>query len=254
MSNDTESSDQSLFKAIQREPTLSNRVTDQIESLIIENQLQPGNHLPSERELAQQFGVSRTVIREAIRALSAKGLLEVRSGHGTVVRSPTAEAVAQSMNLFLRAGQEPFDYSKVFEVRNLLEVEIAGLAAERRTAEDLEKMKTILSEAANNLAHENRHHFAKTDVTFHAALAQATHNELFSLLLESLADIMFEIRLTGFDVPNTPTRALADHREILEQIKGGNAEGARQVMREHMMRGSEIQRQAMTLKKQDKTS
>ena len=245
MSNDDDFSlPTELFKTLQRESTLSERVTSQIENLIIASHLQPGDHLPPERELARQFGVSRTVVREAIRALVAKSLLETRSGGGTVVRSPTAEAVAQSMSLFLRAGQPQLDYNKVLEVRRILEVEIAGLAAERRTAEDLKKMDEILQETAKA---EGRDHFAKNDVAFHAALAHATHNELFGLLLDSIADIMFKVRYLGFDVPDTIARAVKYHRAILEQIKAGDAEGARQAMREHLVESEDTQRRAMAL-------
>lgn len=245
MSNDDDFSlPTELFKTLQRDATLSERVTGQIENLIIASHLQPGDHLPPERELARQFGVSRTVVREAIHALVAKSLLETRSGGGTVVRSPTAEAVAQSMSLFLRAGQPQLDYNKVLEVRRILEVEIAGLAAERRTAEDLKKMDEILQEAAKA---EGRDHFAKNDVAFHAALAYATHNELFGLLLDSVADIMFKVRYLGFDVPDAITRAVKYHRAILKQVEAGNAEGARQAMREHLAESEDTQRRAMAL-------
>jgi GntR family transcriptional repressor for pyruvate dehydrogenase complex len=210
------SSSTELFKTLLRESTLSDRVTEQIENLIIENHLQPGDHLPPERELARQFGVSRTVVREAIRALVAKSLLETKSGGGTLVRSPTAESVAQSMSLFLRGGQPELDMSKVVEVRRILEVEIAGLAAERHTSEDLDTMEAILIEAANGTG---RDHFAKTDVAFHAALARATHNELFGLLLDSVSDVMFKVRYLGFDVPDAIVRALIYHRAILEQVR-----------------------------------
>jgi GntR family transcriptional repressor for pyruvate dehydrogenase complex len=245
MSNDNNPAPPSeLFKTLQRESTLSDRVTGQIEKLIIANHLQPGDHLPPERELARQFGVSRTVVREAIRALVAKSLLETRAGGGTVVRSPTAASVAQSMSLFLRAGQSQLDYNKVLEVRRILEVEIAGLAAERRTAEDLVKMEQILVEAASG---EGRDHFAKTDVAFHAALARATHNELFGLLLDSVADIMFKVRYLGFDIPDAIARALRYHGAIFDQVKAGDAEGARQAMREHLIESEDTQRQAMAL-------
>lgn len=235
-----------LFKAISREPTLSERVTAQIETLIVQSQLHPGDRLPPERELAEQFGVSRTVIREAIRTLSAKGLLEVQSGGGTIVCSPSVETVAQSMNLYLRGGQPQLDYGKIHEVRYLLEVEIAGLAAERRSTEDLARMEAILREATAKGA-DNRETFARTDVAFHAALAQATHNQLFGLILDSLADIMFEVRLSGFDVPGTVDSSLTYHRAIFEQVKAGNPEGARQAMREHMQESVEIQRKVIAL-------
>ena len=244
-SNLETSSSTELFKTLPRASTLSDRVTGQIENLIIENQLQPGDHLPPERELARQFGVSRTVVREAISALVAKSLLETKPGGGTLVRSPTAESVAQSMSLFLRGGQPELDMSKVVEVRRILEVEIAALAAERHTPEDLEAMEAILFEAANG---QGRDHFAKTDVAFHAALARATHNELFGLLLDSVADIMFKVRYLGFDVPDAIARALIYHRAILEQVKAGDAEGARQAMHEHLIESEDTQRRALALR------
>ncbi len=246
MPNDHNSSDQSqLFTTIQREVTLTNRVTRQIETLIVEGRLRPGDRLPAERELAHQFGVSRTVIREAVRALAAKSLLEVQAGSGTIVRSPTAESVAQSMTMFLRMGQPALDYKKMLEVRRLLEVEIAGLAAERRTADDLEEMEEILREAPK--IRDDRDHFARSDVAFHAALARATHNELFSLLLDSVAEIMIKVRQMAFDVPGTPARALKHHRAIFEQVKAGDPEGAREAMREHLIEVEDTMRQALAL-------
>jgi GntR family transcriptional repressor for pyruvate dehydrogenase complex len=246
MSNDQDLSRQNeLFKTVQRESTLASRVTRQIEHLIIEGHLQLDDRLPPERELARQFGVSRTVVREAVRALVAKGLLEVRPGSGTMVRSPTAETITQSMTLFLRAGKPELDYEKVLEVRRVLEVEIAGLAAERRTAKDLEEMEEILHEASE--IQDDRDRFAKSDVDFHAALARATHNELFSLLLDSVVDIMIKVRQMGFDVPGMPVRALKHHRAILEQVKASDPQRARQAMREHLIESEETIRQALAL-------
>jgi GntR family transcriptional repressor for pyruvate dehydrogenase complex len=246
MSNEQASSRPSgLFTTVRRESTLASRVTHQIEHLIVESRLRPGDRLPPERELARQFGVSRTVVREAVRALVAKSLLEVRAGSGTIVRSPTAESVTQSMTLFLRAGQPELDYEKVHEIRRILEVEIAGLAAERHTAEDLEEMEEILREASE--IQDERNCFAECDVAFHAALARATHNELFSLLLDSVVDIMIKVREMGFDVPGTPVRALKYHRAILEQVKAGDPDGARQAMREHLIESEDTMRQALAL-------
>jgi GntR family transcriptional repressor for pyruvate dehydrogenase complex len=233
-----------LFKALERDATLTDRVTRQIENLIVIGHLQPGNRLPPERELARQFGVSRTVVREAVRALVAKGLLEVRSGSGTVVCSPTAQTLAQTMSLFLRVGQRDLDYRKILEVRRLLEVEIAGLAAERRTKEDLEVMEAILQEAESG---GDRDRFVRTDMAFHSALARATYNELFSVLLDSIADVMITMRQMAFDIPDAFTRALRYHRAIFEQVKRGDPEGARQAMREHLVEAEDTIRQALAL-------
>ena len=234
-----------LFKTVERTSTLANRVTRQMEHLVVEGRLRPGDRLPAERELARQFGVSRTVIREAVRALVAKSLLEVRPGSGTLVRSPTRDSVAQSMSLLLRTAQLEVDYEKVHEIRRILEVEIAALAAQRRTAEDLKHMEEILRSASEIKG--DRNCFAECDVAFHAALARATHNELFSVLLDSVVDIMLKVRELGFTVPGTPARALKYHQAILEQVKAGDPASARQAMREHLIESEDTMRQALAL-------
>ncbi len=219
---------ESLFRAPQRDSGLVAYVAADIERLIVEGQLKPGDLLPPQSELAARFGVSRTVVREAVRILETKGLLEVRSGSRIAVRSPSADSVARSMDLYLRAGWPGFDYRRVHEVRRVLEVEIAALAAGRRTDEDLAKMDEILREAAETGG--DRERFTRCDLAFHAAVARATQNELFSLLLDALADTMFRIRYLAFDVPGTLARALEHHRAVFEQIRLGDAEGAREAM------------------------
>jgi GntR family transcriptional repressor for pyruvate dehydrogenase complex len=239
-----ETTQDELFKAIPRETTLANQVREQLEELIVERRLQPGDRLPAERELARQFGVSRTVVREAVRSLMAKGLLEVRSGSGTIVRTPSAAAAAQSMSLFLRAGHPELDYRKVLEVRSILEVEIAGLAAERGTEEDIARMEQILEDT---LKATNRETYVKADIAFHSALAQATHNEMFSLLLDSVVEIMRKLREMAFDIPPAPNRAYKYHCAILEQVKKGDGDGARQAMREHLVEAEDTILRAMAL-------
>lgn len=234
-----------LFKTIQRSATLVHRVTGQVEQLIVKGELRPGDRLPPERELARQFGVSRTVVREAVRSLVAKGLLEVRPGSGTVVRSPSADAVAQSLMMFLRAGRPEFDCEKVMEIRRVLEVANAGFAAQRRTPENLAEMERILRDA-RTLSYD-RYRFAELDVAFHAAVARATQNELLSLLLDSVADILLTWRQFTFDVPGTPERAVMYHHAIYEQIRRGDAEGARDAMREHLVESEDTMRKAIVL-------
>lgn len=218
--------------------------------MIIANNLQFGDRLPPERELAQQFGVSRTVVRQALHSLVAKGLLEASPRGGTVVRRPTAEAVAQSLHLFLRSGQAHLDYGKVHEIRRLLELEIAERAALRRSEEDLARLAANLREATESQTNENPTHFAQIDIAFHAALAQATHNQLFELLLDSLAEIMIEVRYSAFAVPDTPARAVRMHQAIFEQVQAGDAQGARQAMEAHLIEAEETQRKVLALRQQ----
>jgi GntR family transcriptional repressor for pyruvate dehydrogenase complex len=221
-----------LFSTVEREPTLANRITAQLENLITSNHLQPGDRLPSERELARQFGVSRTVVREAVRALVAKSLLDVQSGSGTVVRSPSIASVSRSVAMLMRVGGVPVDYSKVNEIRRLLEIEIVGLAAQRRTPEDLLKLEANLQES--QAIQHDRNLFPENDVAFHLALAGATHNELFIVLLDSLSDIMLTVRETGFATPGAAAHAIEYHTRIYELVRDQDVAQARQVMSEHL--------------------
>jgi GntR family transcriptional repressor for pyruvate dehydrogenase complex len=124
------------------------------------------------------------------------------------------------------------DLTKIIEVRRVLEVEIAGLAAMRATEEDTALLVSVLAEAEQGLDDEET--FVRTDVAFHAALARATQNELFSVILSSISDILVEIRRVGWHTPGVATRAIAHHRRILECVQSGDASGAQQAMDEHM--------------------
>jgi len=236
-----------MFKAIEREETLTRRVTDQVEQLILDDLLRPGDKLPAERDLAVRFQVSRTVIREAIRSLAARGLLEVRQGKGTTVSAPSVESLTQPLALLLRTNQASLDYKKVLEVRRTLEIEIAGTAAERRTSTDLDALEHLLEDRSGTLS--SREEFVEWDVAFHSTLARATQNELFSLLLDSVASVMRKVREVGFDVPGTPERAYTFHRRILDQVTTANAAGARRAMQEHLAESEQTILKAMKLRK-----
>jgi GntR family transcriptional repressor for pyruvate dehydrogenase complex len=137
------------------------------------------------------------------------------------------------------------DYQKVHEVRRLLEVEIAGRAAERRTDDDLAKIEEILEAMA--ALQGNVDELARKDVAFHTALAHATHNELFVVLLDSVVDVMIQVRQMGISVRGSRQYALEAHRQIYEQVKAGNVEGARQTMAAHIAQSETIFRQALAL-------
>jgi GntR family transcriptional repressor for pyruvate dehydrogenase complex len=172
-----------------------------------------------------------------MRTLIAKDLIQVRAGSRTVISIPSGKSLAQSMAMLLHSGNSELDIHKVVQVRRVLEIEIAGLAAERRTVEDLARIEETLHQMAHA---SDRESFATIDVDFHTALAMATHNELFVLLLDSISDVMLETRRTGYDVP-APEHDLKFHRAVFEQI-GGDADGARLAMREHLLEGEDTLR------------
>lgn len=218
-----------LFDQVKREPRLSDKVADMMLETILSNRLTPGDPLPSERELGEQFGVSRTVVREAVRALTAKGVIEARSGSGLRVAAVNASAVSESMSLYLRGGT--LEFEKVQEVRALLEVHIAGLAAERATDADIAALREIhmrMEEDASDFESA-----AHDDLEFHRSIARATHNELFVLLLDSIGSSLIDIRRTNFEAGSIPT-TLDQHRAILDRITEHDSEGARAAMTLHL--------------------
>ena len=164
------------FIPVVRQSRLSAQVAEQIQNLILQNKLQVGDRLPAERELTEHFQVSRTVIREAIRILEAKGLLESLGGNGTFVRGVNSKDVSDSLGMYISAVGDAITHNDLMEVRYLFEIQIAKLAAERispagiqRLEEFLEGMRTTMSDADK---------FAQYDLEFHLELARATNNRL----------------------------------------------------------------------------
>jgi GntR family transcriptional repressor for pyruvate dehydrogenase complex len=218
-----------LFDQVQRQPKLSDKVAEMMLETILSRRLEPGDRLPSERELGEQFGVSRTVVREAVRALVAKGVIEVRSGSGLRVAAVDASAVRESMSLFLRGAT--LDYEKVHEVRKMLEVHIAGLAAARSTDPDLREL--IVACERMEAAIDDVEEASQLDLEFHRAIARATHNELYLVLMDSIGESLIEIRRAN--LAGGSARVTLDlHRSILDAITAHDVEGARMAMSEHL--------------------
>ena len=221
-----------MFEFPLKRDKLYKQVADQIQGLIVADSLRPGDKLPGERELAEQMGVSRTVIREAIRVLSDRGLVSVKSGCGTYVRELSHKDAAASIELFLKLRQSPESFQHVYEVRRMIEVEAAGLAALRADQEDHASMETAIDGMADNKGDPQK--YAECDLAFHAAVAAATHNELFGILLSPISELLEEMVRISLDAPTAVDEGLAHHHNILEQIKTQDTEKARQAMRDHL--------------------
>jgi GntR family transcriptional repressor for pyruvate dehydrogenase complex len=205
---------------------------------IVTRSMAPGERLPSERELSEQFQVSRTVVREAVRALAAKGIVQVRSGSGLSVARIDAANVTESMRLFVRGMR--LDYSKVHEIRALIEIEVAGLASERAHEADFDRIAENLEEMGASL--HDSHRSAELDVQFHRELATATHNDLFVVLLDSIGDVLMEIRVITLSRPGRPAEALTAHKRIAEAVSRRKARDARRAMRDHLDDSSQLWR------------
>jgi GntR family transcriptional regulator, transcriptional repressor for pyruvate dehydrogenase complex len=219
------------FGALSRDDRLSDRVATELLDAIIKQGLRPGDRLPPERELAEQFSVSRTVVREAVRSLAGKGIIDARPGRGLTVAAVDASAVTQSMSLFLH-GSDSIDYRRVHEVRAMLEVQIAGLATERATDEELKALADVCDRLER--AQDDVEAASREDLAFHRLLARSTHNELFEMLLDAVGAPLVSIRRETFALPGRVAVALQAHRDILAHLVARDVRGARAQMREHL--------------------
>jgi GntR family transcriptional regulator, transcriptional repressor for pyruvate dehydrogenase complex len=218
-----------LYKTV-RSARLYEQIVQQIEESIMAGTLKPGDQLPAERELAQKFGVSRTAVREAVKALREKGLVEAYSGRGTFITNSTLQAVRQSLDRMVRIGR--VDGSRhLAEVRAILEPEIAALAAGRIGEDHLVRMRKAIEVMEGS--RRDAHAFIEADLDFHVALAEAARNPLILSLLDSIVGLLREQRLRIFEVEGGPERGQLHHRRILAAIERRDAQAARQAMREH---------------------
>ncbi len=219
-----------MYKIV-RTSRLYEQIVQQVEESIHKGALKPGSQLPPERELAHQFGVSRTAVREAVKALREKGLVEAYPGRGTFVTDGTSHAIRQSLDRMIRIGQ-PEGSTCLAEVREILEPEIAALAATRADAEDLTSMHEAVS--IMDKAKRDSDAFIEADLDFHLALAEAAANPLILSLIDSIVGLLREQRLRVFQVEGGPERGQYHHKRILETIERHDPLGAREAMKAHL--------------------
>jgi GntR family transcriptional regulator, transcriptional repressor for pyruvate dehydrogenase complex len=210
---------------------LYEQIVQQIEETIRKGRLKEGERLPAERELALQFGVSRTAVREAMKALIEKGLVESHPGRGTFVTFGPSDPIRQTLDRVIKVGQ-PEGTATLVEVRGILEPEIAALAAERATQEDLAAMREAIS--VMDEARQDVDAFIEADLDFHLALAEAAANPLILSLIDSIVGLLREQRKRIFYVEGGPDRGQYHHKRILEAIEHRDAHGARDAMRAHL--------------------
>lgn len=219
-----------VYKIV-RSSRLYEQIVQQVEDSILKGALRPGNQLPPERELAQQFGVSRTAVREAVKALREKGLVEAYPGRGTFVTEGTSQAVRESLDRMIKIGQ-PEGSPFLVEVRSILEPEIAGLAATRASEEDLATMREAVE--VMDKAMGDPEAYIEADLDFHLALAEAADNPIILSLIDSIVGILREQRMRIFKVEGGPERGQYHHRQILKAVEERDTEGAREAMRAHL--------------------
>ena len=211
--------------------TLSDQIAQHLADFILE-ELAPGSGLPSEANLAERFGVSRPVVREALRSLAAQGVVEIIGGKGTVVR-PVDDRLLRLF--FQRALQVGTDTSiELMEVRKPLEVQSATLAAERRTDEELAVIGSKVAAMRTKINHLEA--YAQLDVEFHLLVALATHNTTMCHLIGSIRDSLRETIEAGLRRRNTRAqleRVQLLHEEIYNAIAAADPIAAASAMTRH---------------------
>jgi len=229
-----------MYKVV-RSSRLYEQIVQQVEESIHKGAMKPGDQLPPERELAQQFGVSRTAVREAVKALREKGLVEAYPGRGTFIMDGTSYSMRQSLDRMLRVGQVEGS-GFLAEVREVLEPEIAAMAATRSDAEDLASMREqvgIMDESR-----KDPEAFIEADLDFHLALAEAAANPIILSLIDSIVGLLREQRMGIFQVEGGPERGQYHHKKILEAIEHRDPVGAREAMKAHLRQVREDSRRA----------
>lgn len=214
-------------------PRASEVLAERLRHKILEGGLPPGTSLPPERELADQSGLSRGSVRDALRTLEVEGLVEIRPGRGggTVVRRPDGTSLHRMLEAFIRGRQVRF--RSVLEVRELMEPECAALAAARRNEEDLHLLHE-LTERLRAQAHDVEA-FLTTNAQWHVAVADASHNELYAAFMHAISE---EIRagtdVAGLNTEDVIARALQAHDRVVEAIEARDSQAAREHMRRHV--------------------
>ena len=222
-----------LFEPAQH-GTSSEGIVLRLREMIHSGELRPGDRLPPERDLAKLLGVSRPTLRAGIRSLAAVGVLQSRQGAGTFVVKSDGPPSLDSSPLRLMASLHGFTSAEMFEARQSLEMAVAGLAAERATGE---QMATMAEEVAGMYASlDEPEQFLVHDMRFHQTVAAASGNRILTALMNMVAKVLFEARIKTVRRAHDLKESAEMHRQIYRCIRERDAEGARQSMRDHLMK------------------
>ncbi|MBA3377427.1 MAG: FadR family transcriptional regulator [Chloroflexota bacterium] len=208
------------------------QIVTQIQGAIREGQFARGARLPTERELADSFGVSRSVVREAVKVLGAMGLVESRQGSGLYVRHDTIQTVSRAFILSVAPNAESVD--RLFEFRQGLESEACRLAAARRTDEQLATMTEVIALIDPADTTEDWETFGDVDVQFHRLVADASENPYLQVAIATARDMQSDVVSLFSEKAGSMQQAMTHHRQILEAIRQRDAEGAAATMAEHI--------------------
>lgn len=218
------------YKALKKD-TLHLEIVDQITEMYLSGELKVGDKLPAESELVKKFGVSRTVIREAKKALASRGIISITPGRGTIVESPPLQIVTDSLHLFL--SQNAHFTKHLIAARLILEVPISRLAAKNASEENIQKLAEQIEGMKRTIYDPSR--FVSYDSAFHEELALATQNPVLNILVQPIAAALQLSREILVKEPSKSIRALRAHEKIFDFVRCRDVEKAGAAMRDHLI-------------------
>lgn len=231
---------ENVFQNLGNKQTLSQKIERTIENAIREKKLALGSKLPTEREMCESFGVSRTALREALRRLSARGLVAIHKGSGMYVSEIKIEDAINSLNLYYDLKFDNNLLAQFIEVRRLFEPEIARLAAKNRDEKDLIELEKNLS-GFINCNPDNTQMEADLDNKFHLTIVKATSNPIMQITMEPIYSLLPRMRNYIYaNIEGEKENTLKSHKELLKAIKEKDEEKAHEIMTDHLIRTQEI--------------
>ncbi len=211
-------------------PRLHDQISQQLNKLIEEGLLKPGDRLPPERDLAERFKVSRNSVRDALRTLEARGLIEVRQGDGAYIRETTSAETYRAMIDVLASKKEAIH--EIMQVRKIIEPGVAAYAAQKVSPVDLEALEEILRRQEAKAAVDDPG--VEEDSLFHYTIARMTGNSFLMRLLQVINENLTESRDLILRYPNTRSATRIGHRQIVKALRERDPEAARQAMLAHI--------------------
>jgi GntR family transcriptional repressor for pyruvate dehydrogenase complex len=220
------------------------QVVQQIRDRIRGGALVPGQKLPTERELAESFGVSRGVIREAIKVLGSMGLVESRQGSGTYVCANTVPSISQGLTLSVTA--EDRSLLGLFELREPVEIACVRLAATRRTPEQVELIRHYADQSALEAVRDDVEAFGRAEVGFHGTIGEAANSPYLATVLSAVREIQSNLISLVVRIVGSMAIASTQHQRIAEAIARGDADDAGALMTAHVRYSADAVREFLT--------
>jgi len=222
-----------MFKPVKTKKVYE-EIIRQVKMLITDGQLQPGDKLFSERELAEKLNVSRASVREAFSALEMMGIIKIKPGEGSFVRQVSFDSLIEPLSFMLQL--EIDDMFELLEARKVLEVAAVGMAAHRATDEDIKALGRAVEAMQNDVIRGDLGDVA--DAEFHYAVMHAAHNSILNRVMNTIHDLMLtnmrNSRQRMFNSPGMPQILLGMHQNIYQAICDGDARMARHYMQQHL--------------------